>query len=104
MENIKEVKEIEQILTVFEKGNLEELSVAEENLTIYKPLDSALEKMKRRERKAFLENTPKSELIAMWKEYIVPGRIDEHAIKRNREHGEGYSLFVSTLGNHQLEL
>ncbi|HLS11394.1 MAG TPA: fasciclin domain-containing protein [Flavobacteriaceae bacterium] len=103
MGNIKEVKEIEQILTVFEKGNLEELSVAEENLTIFIPLDSALEKMKRRERKAFLENTPKSELIAMWKEYIVPGRIDEHAIKRNIENREGNSIFVRTLGNNQLE-
>src|SRR5690625_6987110 len=63
MGNIKEVKEIEQILTVFAKGNLEELCVAEENHTIFITLDSALEKMKRRERKAFLENTDRKSVV-----------------------------------------
>lgn len=103
MVNIKGVKEIEQILTVFEKGDLDRLSVGEENLTVFIPLDSALDKMKRRDRKAFLENTSKSELIAMWKEYIVPGRLDEYAVKRNIENQGGNSIFVRTLGNNQLE-
>lgn len=103
MENIQEMKEIDQILTIFKKGNVDQLSKEEENLSIFIPLDSALDKMKRKDRKALLENTPKSELIAMWKEYIVPGRLDEYTIKRNIENQGDNSIFVRTLGENQLE-
>lgn len=103
MENIIAMEEISQILAVFEKGELEALSVSEENLTIFVPLDTALEKMSRKERKAFLESTPKSELKAIWQEYIIPGRLDEYAIIRNIENQGGNSIFVRTLGKHQME-
>ena len=103
MENIKGMKEVDQIVAVLKKGDLDELSVSEENLTIFIPLDFALEKMKRRDRKTFLENTPKSELVAMWKEYIIPGRLDEYSIKRNIEIQGDNSIFVRTLGVNQLE-
>jgi len=103
MENIKTMEEISQILSVFEKGELEALGVSKENLTVFVPLDVALEKMSRKERKAFLESTPKSELKAMWEEYIVPGRLDEYAIIRNIENQGGQSILVRTLGKNQLE-
>ena len=103
MENINEMEEVSQILAVFEKGELEALSVSEKNLTIFVPLDIALEKLSRKERKAFLENTSKSELKAMWQEYIVPGRLDEYAIIRNIENQGGKSIFVRTLGKNELE-
>ena len=77
--------------------------VSEENLTIFVPLDTALEKISRKERKAFLESTPKSELKAIWQEYIIPGRLDEYAIIRNIENQGGNSIFVRTLGKHQME-
>lgn len=103
MENIKAMEDISQILSVFEKGELEALSVSEENLTIFVPLDIALEKMSRKERKAFIESSPRSELKAMWQEYIIPGRLDEYAITRNIENQGGKSIFVRTLGKKQME-
>lgn len=103
LENVKGMKEIDQMLAVFEKGDLDELSVSEKNLTIFIPLDFALDNLNRKDRKAFLENTPKSELVTMWKEYIVPGRMDEYSIKRNIENQGNNSIFVRTLGNNQLE-
>ena len=103
MENISDVEELKDMLVVFTKGDLATLSESEENLTIFLPMDVALENMRRKERKAFLEKTPKRELLEMWKEYIVPGRIDEHSIKSNIANKNGASVFVRTLGNNQLE-
>lgn len=103
MENIKEVEEVKQMMSVLIKGAIDELSTSEESLSIFIPLDIALDKMSRKERKAFLENTSKSELNQMWKEYIIPGRLDEYAIKRNIENKNAGSIFVRTLGSNQLE-
>lgn len=103
MENIKDMEEVNQMLSVFMKGGIEEFSASEENLTVFIPLDIALDKMTRKERKVFLENTPKSELEQLWKEYIIPGRLDAYAIKRNIENKNTGSIFVRTLGSNQLE-
>lgn len=103
IEDIKDMEEVKQMMSVLVKGGLDELSVSEESLSIFIPLDDALTKMTRKERKAFLENTPKSELNQMWKEYIIPGRLDEYAIKRNIENKNAGSILVRTLGSNQLE-
>lgn len=103
LENIKDMEEVEQMLSVLVKGDIEELSKSEESLSIFIPLDIALGKLSRKERKAFLEKTPKSELKQMWKEYIIPGRLDAYAIKRNIENKNAGSIFVRTLGSNQLE-
>lgn len=103
IENIKDMEEVKQMMRVFIKGAIEELSTSEESLSILIPLDMALDKMSRKERKAFLENTPNSELKQMWKEYMIPGRLDVYAIKRNIENKNGSSISVRTLGSNQLE-
>lgn len=103
LENLQDVKEMEQMLTVLLKGSIEALSTEEENLSVFLPLDIALEDLSRKQRKAFLEHSSKTELQQMWKEYIVPGHLDEHAIKRHIENKNGASIFVRTLGKNSLE-
>lgn len=102
-ENIENMEELVEIQAVFERGDLASLSTYEENLTVFIPMDNALEKLKRKDRKAFLEKTTSTELKDMWKEYIVPGRLDWYAIKRNIENRNGASIFIRTLGKNQLE-
>lgn len=103
LDNLENFNSVEEMITVFKKGELAFLSNNQQNVTVFLPMDSALESMKRREKKKFLEQVSSSDLKNLWKEYIIPGRIDSHSIRRNIENKNGSPIFVRTLGNHQLE-
>lgn len=103
LENIKEVEELEELLELIIKGDMQALSLSEEKLSVFIPLDSALDKMKRKQRTAFLNKTTAADLKEYWKEYIVPGRLDLYSIKRNIENNNGNPVYIRTLGEKQLE-
>lgn len=103
VENIKDMSELKQMHAVLIKGYIEELSMSQESLSVFIPLDLAFANMKRKEKNNFLKKTSSEELKLGWKEYIVPGRLDYHSIKRNLENKKIGSIFVRTLGSNQLE-
>lgn len=103
VENIKDMAELKQMHEVLIKGYIEELSMSQENLSVFIPLDLAFANMKRKEKNNFLNKTSSEELKIGWKEYIVPGRLDYHATKRNLENKNIGAIFVRTLGSNQLE-
>lgn len=103
LDNIEAIPELEKMLELLIKADIESLSESQARLSFFIPLDSSLDKMKPKARRAFFKNTSKEELNAILKNSIVPARLDSYSIKRNIENNNQLPIIVNTLGNNTLE-
>ncbi|MEX2349659.1 MAG: fasciclin domain-containing protein [Flavobacteriaceae bacterium] len=72
----------------------------EEMVTVFVTKDSGFPQMDKEEREAFFSENNKANLIEIISYYIIPGRVDEHAILKAIERGNGSANFRTLSGEN----
>ncbi len=92
-ENLSKISTFSRQLQVFEIANFDKLIENEQMVTVFVVKNNAFDFMDKKELEAFLSNSNKNNLAVMQSYYIIPGRVDEHAIRRAVTDGGGAASF-----------
>lgn len=97
-ENLFDIPEFSQVATLFEIVNFEEMIKNEEMVTVFLSDNSAFDHFSEKERKAFLSVSNKEFLKDIVSYYVIPGRVDEHSIRKAITDGAGSASFRTLNG------
>jgi uncharacterized surface protein with fasciclin (FAS1) repeats len=100
-ENIKDIESFSILNGILMDEALSKAIVNEEMVTIFAPLNTSFDKMKKADRKELLED--KSRISKTIKYLIIPGRVDLNSIKRAVYRG-GTTMELKTLSGENLKV
>lgn len=92
-ENLSKMESFSNIFKLFEVVDFENHISEYEMVTVFLPNNDAFKNLNEKELKAFLSNTNANTLKELISHYIIPGRVDEHAIYKAIEEGGGQATF-----------
>lgn len=92
-ENLSEITSFSHLMTIYNLIDFEEMIKNEEMVTVFVSDNNALAHMNDKERKAFLSSSNRANLKEIISYYVIPGRVDEHAIRKAITDGNGAASF-----------
>lgn len=92
-ENISKIESFSYITTILDIIGFEQMTQGEEMVTVFISDNNAFAQMSDKERKVFLSSSNRENLKEIISYYIIPGRVDEHAIRKAITDGNGAVSF-----------
>lgn len=92
-DNLKKIPAFSNQLEIFELIDFKKMIEQYQMVTVFVVRNSAFESMSKKELEAFLSASNKQELSLLQSYYVIPGRVDEHSIKRAIADGGGTAIF-----------
>jgi uncharacterized surface protein with fasciclin (FAS1) repeats len=92
-ENLSKIPAFTRQLQVFKITDFDKIIEKEQMVTVFVVKNNAFDFMDKEELKVFLSTSNRSKLAEMQSYYVIPGRVDEHAIKRAVADGGGAASF-----------
>ncbi len=92
-ENLSKIDSFSHLLTIYDLIGFEQMIQNEEMVTVFVSENNALAYMDNEERKAFLSSSNTANLKEIISYYVIPGRVDEHAIRKAITEGNGAASF-----------
>jgi uncharacterized surface protein with fasciclin (FAS1) repeats len=100
-ENLSKIPAFSRQLQVFKFAEFEKMIGDYQMVTVFVVKNNAFDFMDEEELEDFLSTSNKNKLAEMQSHYIIPGRVDEHAIKRAITDGGGAASF-RTINNKNI--
>ncbi len=92
-ENLFEIPSFSHITSLFKIINFDELIQNEEMVTVFLSDNRAFDQFNDKERKALLSSSNKELLTETVSFYVIPGRVDDHSIRKAITDGFGTASF-----------
>jgi uncharacterized surface protein with fasciclin (FAS1) repeats len=92
-ENLSQIASFSHLQTIYNLIGFEDMIKNEEMVTVFVSDNNALAHMGKEELKTFLSASNKTNLKEIISYYIIPGRVDEHAIRKAITDGNGAASF-----------
>lgn len=97
-ENLSEAGSFSHLLTIYNLIDFEGMIQDEEMVTVFIAENHALDFMTKKERESFLSSSNSTTLKEIISYFVIPGRVDEHAIRKAIADGSGATSFRSLDG------
>lgn len=98
-ENLMKIPAFSRQLEIFELIDFDKMTEQHQMVTVFVVRNTAFEAMDEEELEAFFSASNRQELSSLQSYYIIPGRVDEHAIKRAVANGGGSANFRAVNNN-----
>lgn len=92
-ENLSKINAFSRQVQVFDLVNFDELIARQQMVTVFVVKNTAFDFMDKKELEEFLTSTNAKNLSQMQSSYIIPGRVDAHAINKAVSDGGGAASF-----------
>lgn len=92
-ENLSKIDSFSHLLTIYNLIGFEQMIPNEEMVTVFVSENNALSYMDDEELKAFLSSSNTANLKEIISYYVIPGRVDEHAIRKAITDANGAASF-----------
>lgn len=99
-ENLSQIASFSYLNTIYDVIDFENMIKNEEMVTVFAPQNVALSHLSEEERQDFLSVSNREFLKEIISYYIIPGRVDEHAIRRAVNDGNGTASFRTIDGKN----
>ncbi|MEX0997819.1 MAG: fasciclin domain-containing protein [Flavobacteriaceae bacterium] len=97
-ENLFDIPKFSHTASLYKIINFEELIKNEEMVTVFISDNNAFAHLSEKERKGLLSASNKEQLKEIVSYYIIPGRVDEHSIRKAISDGNGSASFRTLNG------
>jgi uncharacterized surface protein with fasciclin (FAS1) repeats len=92
-ENLSEIPSFSRQVQVFKLIDFDKMIAQHQMVTVFVVHNNAFDFMDKNELEAFLSTSNRSKLTEMQAYYVIPGRVDEHAIRKAITDGNGAASF-----------
>lgn len=99
-ETVSKIASFSLLNTAFKIVDFDSLIESEEMVTVFVTKNEGFSQFNKEEREQFFSEANKAELMEVISYYIIPGRVDEHAILKAIEMGNGSANFRTLDGKN----